>query len=254
MIWLYSLSSVILVSLISLVGVITLVISEVRLRHLVVWLVALAAGALFGDAIIHLIPESFELSVNPAAISFYILLGIITFFVLEKFLHWSHQHLVEKCGNDEHCHPPIKPFGYLSIIADGAHNLIDGLIIGASYLISVELGIATTLAVILHEIPQELGDFAILIQAGFSKFKVILFNLLSASVAVIGTLIALILGEQTAALTTALLPIAGGGFLYLAGSDLVPELHKTADLKKSILQFSAMTAGIVLMFALLFMD
>ncbi|MEK7587032.1 MAG: ZIP family metal transporter [Patescibacteria group bacterium] len=252
-IWFQAIMSVVAVSVVSLIGAITLSLQIARLKKIVFALVALAAGALFGDVIIHIIPKLFESGVAPKISGLFLLIGILTFFILEKFLHWSHQHEMNECVEPGHNHPPMS-LGKLNLTADGLHNFIDGLIIGASYLVSPGVGLATTFAVILHEIPQEIGDFGILIHAGFTVKKALLFNLLSASLAIFGTIIALMLGSQVTVFGTYLLAVAGGGFLYIAGSDLLPELQKTTEVKKSLIQFLAMLVGIGLMFALLLFE
>ena len=260
---LYAFSSVIVVSLISLVGIITLSWKESFLHKSVFFLVSLAVGALFGDALIHLIPEAFESALNPTLVSLWILTGILAFFVLEKFLRWHHGHGKECAGDHVHgpkCTPDgeiagrIKPLGFLVVISDGIHNLIDGIIIGVSYLVSVEVGVATTIAIILHEIPQEISDFGILLHAGFTKARALLVNFLSALLAVVGVGIVFVIGETIETTVPAILALAAGGFLYIAGSDLVPELHKTRDLKRSLVQFFAILLGITLMFLLLLFE
>lgn len=252
-IWFQAIASVVAVSVVSLIGAVALSLQVERLKKIVFALVALAAGALFGDVIIHIIPELFESQIPSHIIGIFILAGILIFFVLEKFLHWSHQHEMSDCVEPGHSHPPMA-LGQLNLAADGLHNFIDGLTIGASFLVSPEVGAATTIAVILHEIPQEIGDFGILIHAGYSVKKALLFNLFSASLAIIGTIIALALGSQIEAMGNYLLALAAGGFLYTAGSDLLPELHKTTNLKKSLVQFIAMLIGIGLMFVLLLLE
>jgi zinc and cadmium transporter len=165
------------------------------------------------------------------------------FFALEKFLRWRHEHAVPSNGH-------IRPFGYLNLIADGLHNFIDGLLIGASYLAGLRVGLATTLAVILHEIPQEIGDFGVLVQAGFTRTKALLFNLLSASVAIAGTVVALLIGQRIERFTAVMLPLAAGGFVYIAGSDLLPELNKDIDPTRSTIQLASMISGAALMMLL----
>ena len=248
MVWLYSITSVIIVSLISLIGIITLFTTGKKLCHLVSFLVGLATGALFGGAFLHMIPEVFKEISNETIASISILLGIAIFFILEKFLHWHHEHH----HHDKEDH--IKPFGYLNLISDGLHNLIDGIIIAAAYMINIEVGIATTVAVVLHEIPQEIGDFGLLIHAGFSKSKALLLNLLSASLSLVGVIIVLIIGNSIIDSTAYILAIAAGGFIYIAGSDLVPELHKTNDFKSSIKQFLSIGLGIAIMFLLIIFE
>lgn len=256
-IWFYAVGSVIAVSLVSFVGVITLSLNETRLRQILFLLVALAAGALFGDVTIHILPEIFagpaadgKENLTPALV---VLVGILLFFSLEKFLHWRHSHQVDNCDDLEH-HQNIHPVGHLNLIADGLHNLIDGAIIGVSFLAGPAIGLATTIAVILHEIPQEIGDFGILLHAGFSRGRAVLFNALSASLAIAGVIAALLIGAAIEKFATSFLALAAGGFLYIAGSDLVPELHKTTDPKKTLVQFAAIILGIVLMFLLTFLE
>jgi zinc and cadmium transporter len=249
MILIYSIASVTLISLFSLVGVFTISLSDKRLKSIVFVLVSLSVGALFGDAFIHLIPEALEETQNPIIVSLSILIGIIFFFILEKFFRWHHVHNHNEC---DHENDPPKHVGSLILISDGAHNLIDGILIGASYMISIEVGIATTIAVILHEIPQEIGDFGLLIHAGFSRGKALLWNLISALTAFAGVFIGIGATNFVDSMGPILAGVAAGGFIYIAGSDLVPELHKTKEVKKSIIQLIAILAGIGLMLGLLF--
>jgi len=250
-IWLISLTSVILVSLLSLVGALTLFFKDRKFKLLVEFLVALSAGALLGDAFLHLLPDIASDFPGSSLGYFLVLLGLILFFVLEKFLRWGHCHELE----DEHDHHGAnKPLGSMTIVADSFHNFLDGIIIGASYLASVPLGVATTIAVILHEIPQEFGHFGILLHAGYSRSKALLYNLLSATVAILGTLIVLWLGESVGELVKYVLPLAAGGFIYIAGSDLVPELNKTTSPQRSLFQFVALILGMALMALLLFLE
>lgn len=246
MVW-YAFASVALVSLISLVGVFALSANEKRLRDSVFILVSLAVGALLGDAFIHIIPEAFESGADPRAISIFIITGVIIFFIIEKFLHWHHH------GEDKH-HNHVHPVGKLIIFSDGVHNFIDGLIIVASYAVSPAVGIATTLAVILHEIPQEIGDFGVLIHAGYTKRRALWLNFLSALCALIGVGAGLLIGNLGNALEGIILPIAAGGFIYIALSDLIPELQKTKDGKRSVIQLIAVIIGILAMLALVVLE
>ena len=241
-IYFYSILSVLAVSAISFSGLLALSLKEYILRKYVFVLVALATGALFGDAFIHLLPESFEELGNGALAGILAILGILLFFVLEKYLHWHHH-------NDDEA--AVHHTGKMILLSDGLHNFIDGAIIAVSYLVSVEIGIATTLAVILHEIPQEIGDFGVLLHSGYSKKRALFLNFLSALLAVLGAIFALALNETVEQFIVWLLPIAAGGFIYIAGSDLVPELHKTKNLKASVAQFFAIILGVGLMILLL---
>ena len=241
-VYIYTFISVIAVSLISLIGVFSFSLNEEFLKKYVGLFISLAIGALLGDAFIHLIPETFEKISNHTLAGILIISGILIFFIIEKFLHWHH-HGEDK--DEEHIHP----VGKLILFTDGFHNLIDGIIIGVSFMVSIPVGIATTLAVILHEIPQEIGDFAVLIHSGYTKKKALWLNFLSALTAVVGASIALIFGNVAENFTVWVLPIAAGGFVYIALADLIPELHKMNRVKNSILQFSVLLFGIILMLA-----
>ncbi len=247
MAYLAAIISTLAISLISLVGVFSLSLKEEFLRKYIFLFVSLAVGALLGDAFIHLIPESFETLQNNTTASLLIIAGIFLFFILEKFLHWHH-HSDDTVENHPH------PVGKLILFSDGVHNFIDGIVIGASFLISIPIGIATTVAVILHEIPQEIGDFAVLLHAGYTRKKALWLNFLSALTAILGTLVAFVLGATGETFTTWILPIAAGGFIYIAVADLIPELHKTKVVKHSLLQFLALAVGVLLMLGLLFLE
>jgi zinc and cadmium transporter len=247
-VWGYSLLSVIAVSLISLMGISALLLHK-DVKKITFLLVSFAVGGLFGDAFIHLLPESFEEISSNLAIGLYILLGIMVFFVLEKFLRWRHCHLSE---NEEHVH--VHPVVTMNLVGDGVHNMIDGMVIGASYLISTPLGLTTTLAIVLHEIPQEMGDFGVLVHGGLSVKKALVFNFLSALTAVIGTILSLTIGPHVQGYTLALVPITAGGFIYIAGSDLLPELQHEVKIGHSLLQFTMILLGIGIMALLVILE
>lgn len=244
-IWIYALASVLIISLISLIGIFTLSIKTHKLKKILIYLVAFSAGALLGDAFIHLLPELIEETGEfTLKLSLGILSGVIIFFILEKLIHWQHCH---HPTTDDHAHP----FAIMNLVGDALHNFIDGLIIGVSYLVNIPAGIATTIAVGLHEIPQEIGDFGVLVHGGFSKTKALLMNLLTASTAILGAVVALLSSVYIPNLETFLIPVAIGGFIYIAASDLIPELHKEFTVKSSWLQLLAFVLGIVAMLALL---
>lgn len=245
---LYSFASVVIVSAISLVGLFTLSLKESLLRKYVFVLVSVAVGALLGDAFIHLIPESLEQIGSVATVSYAVLGGILLFFILEKFLHWHHHQGID--ADDAALHPS----GKMILVSDSLHNFIDGLIIGASYLISVEVGIATTIAVILHEIPQEIGDFGVLIGSGYTKMQALWLNFLSALFAVLGVGAVFVLGTYAEGLVMWLAPVAAGGFIYVAMSDLIPELHKNSRIKDAVIQIVSITVGIGALAALALAD
>ncbi|PIP68866.1 ZIP family metal transporter [Candidatus Nomurabacteria bacterium CG_4_9_14_0_2_um_filter_32_10] len=246
-IYIYAFISVIAVSIISFVGAFSLSLKEEIVKKYINLFISLAVGALLGDAFIHLIPEIFENSFSTPLMSLLIIAGIILFFIVEKFLHWHHH------GEDkEETH--IHPVGKLLLFTDGFHNFIDGIIIGVSFLISIPVGIATTLAVILHEIPQEIGDFAVLIHSGYEKKKALWLNFLSALTSVLGLIVAIIFGSMAETFTVWVLPIAAGGFIYIAVADLIPELHKTKEAKYSVLQILSVLLGVLIMVSLVLLE
>lgn len=242
-----TLGSVILVSLISLVGIFTILWKEEELKPFLFVLVSFSAGALFGDVFIHLLPEAISRQGLEPVTAFWILGGILTFLILEKFIHWRHCHLPE-----DHRH--AQPFAITNLVGDGVHNFIDGMIIAGSYLVSLPVGFATTLAVALHEIPQEIGDFGILLHGGFQKKKALWLNFISAATAILGAIIILFIGKGSDALTLYLIPFTVGGFLYIAGADLIPELHKETNPTNSLIQIFSFLAGIFIMYLLIFLE
>jgi len=244
-IWIYTLVSVLIVSSISFLGLLTISINTEKLKKILLYLVSFSAGALFGDVFIHLLPEIVEEVGFGLRISVYVMMGIGFFFIIEKFIHWRHCHIP---NSKEHIHP----FAMMNLFGDGVHNFIDGIIIGASYLASIPVGIATTIAVILHEIPSEIGDFGVLMHGGFSKSKALFYNFITALTAVVGAVVSLVISSYVENFTTFLIPFAAGGFIYIAGSDLIPELHKEVEVKKSLLQFIAIVLGVLVMILLLF--
>lgn len=243
----YAFASVIIVSLVSLIGVFSLSLKEEIVKKYTSLFISLAVGALLGNVFINLIPEIFENSSNSILASLLIIAGILFSFVVEKFLHWHHH------GEDKD-ESNIHPVGKLILFNDGFHNLTDGIIIGVSFLVSIPIGIATTLAVVLHEIPQEIGDFAVLIHSGYDKKRALFLNFLSAFTAIIGVAIALIFGSMAETFSLWVLPIAAGGFIYIAMSDLIPELQKTKELKHSLSQIVAVLVGVLTMVALLLLE
>lgn len=229
-------------SLISLIGVVTLVFKKDLVNKLSMFLVAFSAGALLGGAFLHLLPEAVEIDEGLSPF-IYLLVGISVFFVLEKYLKWHHCH--KDSGECE-----VHTFTYMSLIGDGFHNFLDGLVIVSSFAVSTELGIITTLVVALHEIPQELGDFGILIHGGFSRKRALTWNFISSLTAILGVLVGYFMINSFENITALLLPFAAGGFVYISMSDLVPELHKENKIKKSLTNLFLFGFGIALMLVL----
>ena len=238
--------SVMGVSLVSLIGIFMLSLREDLLRKYTFLFMSVAVGALLGDAFIHLIPEALEEAENKVVVSVLVILGILFFFILEKFFHWHHH------GEDKDTH--IHPVGKLTLVSDGLHNFLDGIIIAASFFVSIPIGIATTFAVLLHEIPQEIGDFSVLLHAGYKKTKALWLNFFSALAAVLGAVLFFIVGEQLESFIIYALPVAAGGFIYIATADLIPELQKTTSRKYSLYQIIAVLVGVVAMLALAILE
>jgi len=244
-IWLYSIISVLIVSLISFSGALTLAIKKEKLKNLLIYFVSFSAGALLGDVFIHLLPEVVEeYSHSISLIFIYVLVGILTSFILEKIICWRHCHLPITKNH-------IHNFAWMNLWGDFFHNFIDGLTIAASYLLNTGAGIATTLAVAFHEIPQEIGDFGVLLHGGFKVKKALFLNFLTALSAFIGAIVSLLLNNKIEHLTLFLVPFAAGNFIYIASSDLIPELHKETEIKKGLIQTITFLLGVLVMYGLL---
>jgi zinc and cadmium transporter len=239
-IWINTLVSTLVVCVASFAGVLFLAFKMKLLQRIVFVLVSFAVGALFGNAFFLAIPESQEMLGNNLQVGLFVVGGILLMFVVEKLIHWQHNHNVDQIKDKA-------PLGYISLFADGVHNFIDGILIASSWMVSPEIGLATTLAVIAHEIPQEISDFGILIHAGFSRKRALFFNFLSACTAVLGALGTLWIGGEFVNVSGYILPFAAGGFIYLAGSDLIPELHREKSTRKNLLQFVVIIIGLALM-------
>lgn len=241
-IWLYTIISILLVSLMALAGIIFLVVKYHLFKKIQTLLISFAIGTLLGGAFLHLIPESLEHDhdhVSPILI----IASIVAFFVLEKYLHILRHH-----------HPgssKIKSFGPMNLLADGMHNLLDGILIAAAYSIDIHTGVIATAAVLAHELPQELGDFAVLIQAGYSRKKALLYNFISALSAFAGGFMVLLFPDSTKELPHYILPLAAGGFIYIALAELVPELNNKQTVSSSFFQIVAVLFGILIMYLLL---
>lgn len=245
-IYLYTFGSIAVVSVISLTGILLLSFREEAFRKYIPLFISVAVGALLGDAFIHLIPEAL-LHERSTSMSLLIIAGILLFFVLEKFLHWHHH------GEDtEASH--IHPVGRLLLASDVIHNFLDGVIIAASFMVSVPVGFATTLAVVLHEIPQEVGDFAVLLHAGYTKRRAIFLNFITALSAFFGGALFFAIGEYATPLTAYFIPLTAGGFIYIAVADLIPELQKTKRFRGSLYQLMAVIFGVTVMTALTFLE
>ena len=228
----------IVISLGALIGALTLAVNQHKLAKLLLHLVALSAGALMGGAFLHLLPDAIQTLPADTVFSL-VLIAFVSFFLIEKVFHWRHCH-------QGHCE--THSFGFMNLVGDALHNFIDGLIIAATFMTSTHLGIVTTLAVALHEIPQEIGDFGVLLYSGYSRKKALISNLLVSLTSVIGGILGYYLSTSIYHLSSYLLPIAAGGFIYISASDLMPEIRKETNLKKSISSFITFILGILLIY------
>lgn len=242
----WALGSVILVSAVSLIGAILFTIKSHVLTRAMLLLISFSTGAMFGDVFIHMLPEMVEAG-STQQTWLLVLGGILASFILEKFIHWHHCHGESL---EEHHHP----VGIMSLVGDVVHNALDGILVAGSYLVSVEVGMATTIAVIFHEIPQEMSDLSILLHSGFTKAKALLFNFLTGFAAVLAALAVLFFQNDMASLGAMILPFAAGNFLYIAGSDLIPELHKETRFSHGVLQLIGIAIGIAFMGALTILE
>ncbi len=243
----YAIISVLLISLISLIGIFTLWMKVEKLKKILIYLVSFSAWWLLWDAFIHLLPEVVQENGFTIQTSFFVLAWILFGLITEKIIHRNH------------CHMPITkthihPFALMNLIWDIVHNFIDWLIIWASYLISIPTWIATSIAVLLHEIPQEIWDFGVLIHWWFSKKKALLVNFLTALTAILWVIIALSLSRYNYQLVQFLIPFAAWSFVYIAWSDLIPELHKENKLPQWLLQILFFLLWIGLMSLLIFLE
>jgi len=250
----YTILSVVIVSLVSFVGIITLLFGKKKIDKLLMILVNISAGTMLGGTFLHLIPNAVKDAGSFSIfISFFILIGIGSFFLLDKLIHWKHNHPEPSLIHTaQESNPSI---AYLNLLGDGIHNFLDGLIIAGSYLISIPTGIAVTIGVIAHETPQEIADFGVLLYSGLSKTKALLYNFYSAITAILGGIIGLVIGTGSEIFMAFIIPFAAGNFIYIAGSNLIPEiLQKHPKLKTSLAEFLWFLLGIVIMYGLLFLE
>lgn len=236
----YIIGSTLLISLISLIGVFFIYANEQKVRNLTYMLISLSTGTLLGGAFFHILPEAIE-ELNVDTVMLIVVTALLIFFFLERVLNWHHCH---KHDCEE------KAVGYLNLTVDSIHNFVDGIVIAASFMASPILGVTSTIAIALHEIPQELGDFGVLLHAGIKKQKAIVFNLLVATTSIIGGITGYIFLDTFTQLTAYLLPFAAGGFLYIAMTDLIPEIKVQPSRTRSNMSFLLFILGLVLMYSL----
>lgn len=220
-------------SVVALVGGVALLLPERVFKRVVLPLVGLAAGALLGGALFHMLPESVRVLGNHLAVYVWVAAGLLSFLVLEQFLHWHH------------CHRPVadhRPLGYLILVADGLHNFIGGLAVGGAFVVDVRLGLVTWLVAAAHEVPQELGDFGILVHSGWSPRRALAYNLASALTFPLGGVIAYALAGVVE--IAVLVPFAAGNFLYIAVADLLPEITTSPVPREKFLHTACFVLGL----------
>jgi zinc and cadmium transporter len=237
---LYSLLAVFIVSALSLIGIFFFPFKGESLKKVLNFFVSVATGVMLGDAFLHLLPDIYERYGLETRVALFILLGIIIFFSLEKFVKWRHCHEPD-C--EEHNHS----LATNNIVGETLHNLLDGAIIAGSFFASPALGVTTTLAVVAHEIPHEVGNFAVLLHSGLDKRKALTYNMLSALAAFVGVGLVGLIGPRINNFYLFILPLTVGGFIYVAGSDLVPELHRETRLFEGVNQLLGLILGILIM-------
>jgi zinc and cadmium transporter len=236
------------VSLFSLSGIFAMSLNEERLHSILFFLLAFSAGTIFGAAVFDLLPEAVEL-VDEHVVFTYIAFGYVAFYFLERFIYWyhGHGHHEDVGGMEEEV---TRGFAYLNLLGDGIHNFIDGMVIAASFTVGFQVGLAATIAVIFHELPQEMGDYGILMYAGFERVRALLLNFGVALCVVLGGVFATFFLETVEAMSGVLISFSAGAFLYLAASELVPELQHERDFRRSLIQFVVFILGMALIYSL----
>jgi zinc and cadmium transporter len=238
--FIYPIVSVVVVSLVSLVAAIPLLLKHKTSDKILLFLLSVSVGVLLSTVFMDFLPESFEEG-HSLGVALYILAGFLAMFILEKLVHWHHS---KKCESNEAGHGHAYNLAPVNLIGDGIHNFIDGLVIAGSFAVSITIGITATISIIFHEIPQEIADFGVLLYSGLSKKKALIFNFLSATTAILGTITGLILTERIHGFTHLIIPFAAGNFIYIAATNLTPQLHRHCELKDSLLHILAMIIGI----------
>ena len=227
------------ISAIALVGGLAALLPERVLDRILMPIVGLAAGSLLGGALFHMLPSAVDALGNSLTVYVWVVAGFVSFFVLEQALHWHHCHF----RRDEH----RKPLGYLLLVADGLHNLIGGLAVGSAFIVDLRVGVVTWVAAAAHEIPQELGDFGVLVQGGWTKRSALLWNFASALTFLVGGVIAYFAAEVVD--VAYLLPFAAGNFIYIAAADLVPELATQSAARDKLETTASLLVGLAVLFA-----
>lgn len=249
-IWGSALAAAGVVALVSLSGAAVLFVREARLQVIVPLLVALAVGVLLGDAFLHLLPEATERLGSTTTVGLYALAGFVLFFAIEKGVRWQHRHDVFTPGSAH----PIQPMARMNLVGDGVHNFVDGILIAGSFAADPLLGWATTAAIVMHEIPQELGDTGALLCGGYSPKRAVQLNFLCSLAVIPGVILTLLVGQVAEEALVYLLPIAAGGFIYIAASDFLPALHRGEAVRASVAQVAGVVLGVWAMYGVVLIE
>lgn len=224
-------------SVIALVGIVSTLVSEETMRRLLLPLVALSAGSLLGGALFHMLPEAVAHIGNEMSVYLSLMAGFVTFFLLEQFLQWHHSHRPDRTVR--------RPLGYLILLADALHNFIGGLAVGGAFMIDLRVGAVTWLVAALHEIPQELGDFGVLVHSGWRRGSALVWNFVTALTFLPGSLLAYWLSDHFD--VALLVPFAAGNFIYIGASDLIPELAQEARLRDKLETTASLIIGLAIL-------
>jgi len=229
-----------LMSMIALIGATTMALPESTRERLILPLVAFSAGSLLGGALLHLIPEAVAQNRGGVGVYLWVLAGFASFLAFEQFLHWHHWH------SDA---PEVKsPLSHMMVLGDTVHNFLGGLAVAAAFIVDIRLGITTWLVAAAHEVPQELGKYGVLIHGGWKNSRALAASFLSSLTFLLGGILAYVVSLQFN--TGFLVPFAAGNFLYIAASDLVPEVNRHHHLGVNLIHFASFSAGIALLLAI----
>ena len=249
-VWAGALAGAAVIALVSLSGAAVLFVRESRLQVVVPLLVALAVGVLLGSAFLHLIPEAVDRLGSVTTVGLYTLVGFVLFFAIEKGMRWQHRHAVFTPASEQR----IEPMARMNLVGDGVHNFIDGVLIAGSFAADPMLGWATTAAIVLHEVPQELGDVGALLCGGYRPRRAVWLNFLCALTVVPGVIFTMLIGTFAEQALVYLLPVAAGGFIYIAASDFLPALHRNEAPRASMAQVAVVTFGVAAMYGVILIE
>lgn len=234
--------SVIIVSLVSVFSAIPLLIKKKVSDKTLLFLLSISVGVLMSTVFMNILPEITEHEYTTKT-AVHILAGFMLMFIIEKFIHWHHQ---KDCEGKECGHSHAYNLAPINLLGDGIHNFIDGLVIAGTYAVDITLGITATISIIFHEVPQEIADFGVLLYSGLSKKKALIFNLMSALTAVLGAVTGILLIGKIHNFTEIILPFAAGNFIYIAASNLLPQLHRHCKIKDTLFHLIAIAIGIAI--------